>query len=428
MADLELMASEGKPVVGDMDVRRLSGELGESEAGTAWRLAALEAYRNEELPPRGVHLWRYTNPLNLLPREALPAAMPPRDLQVAQLPDDQPAILLLPGRAPEMNGAAREAGLTVSPLLTDSRDARRSGLATPAESGYFASLNAAAFNAGVAIRVPAGARLEQPLRVIVPAFAETTLPRLLIDAGAGSELTVVEEHVDGREDHRVIGVTEILVGQNANVRHVLAESWDEGVCGWLSVRARVERDGRYLGASATLGGHRVKLELGADLAGPGARSELFGVVLGGDGQFLDHHTSHRHQVGDTWSDIHFKAVLTGKSRSSYTGLIRIEEGAARSEALQENRNLLLSDTARADSIPELEILTDDVSCSHGATAAPIDPEQVFYLQSRGLGREEAERLVVQGFLEPTLDMVPMAVRTRLDELVQDRLTHLGGAR
>jgi len=443
LADLALMASEGKPVLGRAELRRLSRELGETEAGTAWRLAALDTYRSASLPPRGVHLWRYTNPLNLLPREALPAAMPPRDLRVASTPDDQspddqsddqPTVLLVPGRAPEINRAAHEAGLTIAPLLQDPGDAERLGKVTPSESGFFASLNSAAFNVGLLVRVPARTRLESALRVIVPAFAETTLPRLLLDVGQQSDLTVVEEHVGVDDDpggagvaRRVIGVTEILVGPGARVRHVLAESWGRDVSGWLSVYARVERDGSYLGASATLGGERVKLELGADLAGPGARSELHGVVLGSEGQFLDHHTRHRHLSGDTWSDIHFKAALTGKSRSSYTGLIRIEEDAPRSEALQENRNLLLSDAARVDSIPELEILTDDVSCSHGATASPIDPEQIFYLQSRGLDRASAERLVVQGFLEPTLAMVPTNARARLDELVAERLSGMGGA-
>jgi len=151
------------------------------------------------------------------------------------------------------------------------------------------------------------------------------------------------------------------------------------------------------------------------------------VVLGGDRQKFDHHTSHRHLSGNTWSNIDFKAALTDRARSSYTGLIRIEEDAPSSEAFQENRNLLLSDTCRADTIPELEILTDDVSCSHGATAAPIDPEQIFYLQSRGIPRHEAVRLVVKGFLEPTLAMVPAAVRAGLDELVAARLAGLGAA-
>ncbi len=425
MVDLALMSIEGKPALDTGDVRRLSAELGESPAGLAWRLAALDDYRGMPLPSRVRHLWRYTDPMHLMPGEALPASMPPRDLTACELPTVEPAVLLVPGRAPELNEAARTAGLHIAPLLHDDGDAELLGTASPSAAGFFASLNSAAWNAGVAVFVPAGKALEQPLRVLVPAFAETTLPRVLVVAGRGAEVTVVEEHFDGREGHRVIGVTELLVGEGAHVRHVLVERWEAGVHGFLAVKARVERDGSYLGVNASLGGDRVKLELGADLVGRGAGSELVGVVLGGGTQRFDHHTSHRHDAPDTTSNIDFKVALTEKSRSSYTGLIRIEEHAVRSEAFQENRNLLLSDGARADTIPELEILTDDVSCSHGATAAPIDPEQIFYLQSRGIARDEAVRLVVRGFVETTLTRVPASVRQDLESLVTARLSVLG---
>jgi Fe-S cluster assembly protein SufD len=418
------MTSDGKPVLGKEELRRLSAELGETEAGLAWRLNALQVYRNEALPDRVQHLWRYTDPMHLMPGEALPAAMPPRDLDAGALPADEPAVLLVPGRAPALNDAAREAGITVAPLLHDDGDADLLGAAA-GSSGFFNCLNAAAWNTGVAVFAPAAGAFAQPLRLLVPAFAETTLPRVLVVAGRGAELTVVEEHYGGREGHRVIGVTELLVGEGAHLRHVLVQRWEEGVHGYLAVRARVERDGSYVGVNASLGGDRCKLELGADLVGKGARSELIGVVLGGDDQRFDHHTVHRHVSGDTWSNIDFKVALTDASRSSYTGLIRIEEDAARSEAFQENRNLLLSDTARADTIPELEILTDDVSCSHGATAAPIDPEQVFYLQSRGIARDEAVRLVVRGFLETTLAQAPESVREAIESLVAGRLAALG---
>ena len=425
MADLALMTSEGKPVLGKNGLRLLSGDLGESGVSLNWRLAALTAYRNEVLPSRVDHLWRYTNPVHLLPTEVLPANMPPRDLVAATLPTDEPAVLLVPGRAPQMNAAAEALGLTIAPLFADDLDAERLGVTSPRFAGLFASLNSVAWNAGLTVRVPPNLCLDLPLRLLVPAFAETTLPRVLVDVGEGADVTIVEEHFGGGADHRVIGMTNVLVGANARTKYVLVERWDAGVNGWLSVQARVERDGSYQLASATVGGERVKLELGADLVGEGARSEMAGVVLGGDRQFLDHHTCHRHLSGHTWSNIDFKVALTGRARSSYTGLIRIEKDAPGSEALQENRNLLLSDTARADSVPELEILTDDVSCSHGATAAPIDPEQVFYLQSRGIDRDEATQLVVRGFLESTLNMVPTAVRAELDRVVRERLARLG---
>lgn len=222
----------------------------------------------------------------------------------------------------------------------------------------------------------------------------------------------------------MIGVTEILIGANAEVRHVLVQRWADGQVGHLTQRARLERDARFFGATAGFGGAISKVDLGGLLAGEGARSELVGVALPEGRQHLDHHTLHQHLAARTWSHIDFKVAVAGRARSAYTGAIRIERDAPGSEAYQENRNLLLSDRARADTIPELEIHTDDVSCSHGATAAPIDPDQLFYLRSRGLSAPAARQLVVRGFVEPTLRQLPADLRAELENLVDARLARL----
>jgi Fe-S cluster assembly protein SufD len=222
----------------------------------------------------------------------------------------------------------------------------------------------------------------------------------------------------------VVGVTEMLVGANAGVRHVLVQHWEDGVAGHMTQRAVIDRDARFLSATAGLGGSVTKVDLGGILAGPGARSELVGVALAEKRQHMDHHTVHRHTSGHAWSNIDFKAAVTDRARSSYTGLIRIDEKAPVSEAYQENRNLLLSERARVDTIPELEILTDDVSCSHGATATPLDREQIFYLQSRGLSATEAVRVVVRGFVEPTFKLIPEGLREELETLVEARIARL----
>jgi Fe-S cluster assembly protein SufD len=212
------------------------------------------------------------------------------------------------------------------------------------------------------------------------------------------------------------------------VHHVLVQRWEDGTVGHLTQRAIIERDARFLGATAGFGGDVAKLDLGGILAGAGARSELVGVTLPDRRQHLDHHTVHQHTSGNTWSNIDFKAAVAGRARSAYTGLLRIEADAPNSEAYQENRNLLLSERARADTIPELEILTDEVSCSHGATVAPVDREQLFYLQTRGLPADTALRLVVRGFVEPTLCLVPAGLREELEALVDARLARLTGGR
>jgi Fe-S cluster assembly protein SufD len=171
------------------------------------------------------------------------------------------------------------------------------------------------------------------------------------------------------------------------------------------------------------------VDVGAILTGQGARSELNGLVIGDGRQHFDHHTVHDHRARHTWSNIDFKTALFKKSRSAYTGLIRIDEQSAGSEAYQENRNLLLSRKARADTIPELEILTDDVQCTHGATVAPVDDEQIFYLSSRGVPSSDAVRLIVEGFLKSTLESIPALLREITEPMISARFEEIyGGAK
>jgi len=220
---------------------------------------------------------------------------------------------------------------------------------------------------------------------------------------------------------KIIGVSEILVGKGANVRYGLVQRWEPGVVGHLTARARVFAGAHFQMSLASFGGTAFKADVGAFLAGEAAEVETYGVAMGGDSQHFDHHTEHIHETGRTHSNLDFKVVLTGSARSAYTGMIRIAPGAAGSEAYQENRNLLLSEGARAESIPELEILTDDVRCSHGATVSPLDPEQLFYLESRGIPRLQAMRVIVYGFLDQTLARLPQTTRERIAALVAARL-------
>ncbi|MGQ9591066.1 MAG: SufD family Fe-S cluster assembly protein, partial [Planctomycetota bacterium] len=164
--------------------------------------------------------------------------------------------------------------------------------------------------------------------------------------------------------------------------------------------------------------------LGSRLEGPGARAELYGFLFGDGRHSFDHHTVHHHRGRHTSSDLDFKVVLCDRARSAYTGLIRIEPEAPVSEAYQENRNLVLGDEAKATSIPELEILTDDVRCTHGATVGSLDPNEVFYLRSRGLDRAEATRLIVEGFIEPAASRLPEAVRRRVLGDVERKMRRL----
>jgi Fe-S cluster assembly protein SufD len=197
-----------------------------------------------------------------------------------------------------------------------------------------------------------------------------------------------------------------------------------GVLHHVSQRASVARDANVFTAIASLGSGVTKSDFGSILEGPGANVELFGFLYGEKDQRFDHHTVHDHRAGHTYSNLDFKTVLTDRAHSAYTGLIRIAPDAPESEAYQENRNLLLDPRAKAESIPELEILTDEVKCSHGATVGSLDPNHVFYLMCRGLERAEAIRLIVAGFVEPTLSRLPDNLQERLRSHVEEKIQQL----
>ena len=407
-------------------VERISRLLGESASLLDERRDAYARLCTTPRPDRVRHVWRFSDPERLLPADETPTR--PGPVTYALPPAAAARVVLRPGAAPDvvLSGAADRAGLTVAPLDSFLDTLHPSEETADDPSPFFHALNDALWNCGVRVALPAGARLDGPVIVQVPALSAAVLPRLVIDAAEGSELVVVEEHHGGRDGVRVVGRTELQAGPDARLTHVLVQRWEAGVHGHLSAHGWADRDAELRTVFVSLGGDRAKVELVTDLRGPGARSEMRGVALGADSQRFDHHTRHRHVSGRTSSDIDFKAVADGAARSSYTGLIRIEEEARESAAFQENRNLLLSEQGRADSIPELEILNEEVSCSHGATVAPIDPEQLFYLQSRGLAPAAALRLVVRGFLGGTLDRLPAGVRDRVEDLVAARLENLGG--
>lgn len=401
------------PVVDRDLVRRLAERAGEGPALLGLRENALAVFEATPLPDRVRHLWKFTPPRKLVPQEI---GLPGRSVAEAHaIPGEASGAVLAPAgdrfevRLPE---AARTSGVRVRPLAEG--DAEAVGAVVPAQTGYFEALNLAAFTAGVVVEVPDGVRIAEPVRIVVPALPGASLPRLLVRAGRGAELTVLEEHLGGGAESRTVSVTEILAGPGAQVTHAVFEHWDAGARGHLTVRSRVERDAKVTLVVASMGGDLAKMNVGAVLEEPGARSEIGGVVLAARRQHMDHHTFHHHRAPNTFSTIDFKVALTGRGRSAYTGLIRIDRRAAGSEAYQENRNLLLSEGSRADTIPELEILTDDVQCSHGATVAPIDQEQLFYLESRGIAPQASRRLIVQGFLETALGRLPEVLRQEME--------------
>jgi Fe-S cluster assembly protein SufD len=424
----ESTLADPRPALIEDDLKALCDQLDQVETARQARREALARYDEAGLPDRVRHLWRFTNPERLLPNDLSATVLSGADVPPTNLPpveDAAATVDLWPGRLPmvQFGDGPAEGLLTVGPL--DGAMAAGTLDEQDAPSALFRHLNAAAWNAGLQVDVAAGTTLPGPVVVRIHARGPTLLPRVLFRVGGNAEATLVEQHLDGGRGNTVIGRSDIVAGTGARVRHVVLQTWASGTHGHLTVQSRAGRDADLLSVFATFGGERVKVEMMTDLQGEGARSRMIGVALGGEDQRFDHHTRHRHLAGRTWSDIDFKSVGADRSRGSYTGLIRIEETARVSEAYQVNRNLLLSDKSHADAIPELEILNEEVSCSHGATVAPVDQDQLFYLQSRGMSPDDAVRLVVRGFLEKTLQSIPESLRPEVETLVEGRLARLG---
>jgi len=419
--------ADPRPVLIGDDLIALCDRLQQVESARQARGEARTRYMETGLPDRVQHLWRFTNPEKLMPADLSAAALTGSGVVPEELPPVQDAaatVDLWPGSKPvvQLGDGLADGQLTVGPL--DGAMAAGTLDEMDAPSALFRHLNAAGWNAGLQVDVTAGSVLSGPVVVRIHAQGPTVMPRILFRVGAGAEATFVEQHIDGGTGRAVVGRSDVVAGTAAHVRHIVLQTWTHGTTGHLTVQSRVGRDADLLSVFATFGGDRVKMEMMTDLQGEGGRSRMIGVALGSGDQHFDHHTRHRHLAGRTWSDIDFKSVGADRSRGSYTGLIRIEEGARFSEAYQVNRNLLLSKKSRADAIPELEILNEEVSCSHGATVAPVEEDQLFYLESRGLDSDQALRLVVRGFLEKTLQSIPEALRPGVEDLVEGRLAAL----
>ena len=259
------------------------------------------------------------------------------------------------------------------------------------------------------ITIPRGAHLTEPLRIVRQADRSSgpLAPRTVIIAEPDSDAAVIEEAIgEAGADAPVSSVVELIVRPGARLRYYHIQHWSRGTEHVYRQQATVERDGHLLSLLASLGSRRTQATVETRLVGAGARSDLYGVTFGDGDQRFEFHTLQDHVVERTASDLLYKTALHDRATSRYSGLIRIAKAAQKTDAYQANRNLLLSPHARADSVPMLEILADDVHCSHGATVGPIDPEQAFYAMSRGVPAPAAERMIVEGFFEQVLQRLP----------------------
>ena len=341
-------------------------------------------------------------------------------------------ITLLPGGVQiEREETLTRQGVIFTDLLTAAERhpeelSRALGQMVRPEDGKFAALTAALARNGVFVYVPRGVQVEQPLRSLTWAAGAglAHLSHLILYLEEGASLTYVHETASPTEDGQALhgGIVEIRVGAGASLRFVELQSLGRNVWNFTHERARVERDGTLDWIFGAIGSHLTKNFSDLDLAGTGASGRMSGFYFADGNQHLDHDTQQNHLAAHTTSDLLFKGALKGRSRSVWQGMIYVAPGAQQTDGYQANRNLILSEHARADSIPGLEILADDVRCTHGATVGKIDPELIFYLQSRGIPRLEAEHLVVEGFFDPIMQRIPFeGVRARFEQAIREKM-------
>jgi Fe-S cluster assembly protein SufD len=297
------------------------------------------------------------------------------------------------------------------------------GRTTRIDYNKFTALNAALWHGGTFVYVPEGVRVARPLQSLVAYDADngTGLHHTMVIAEKGSHVTLIQDRVSQETlDELNVEVVEIYAEQGAWVRYVSLQHWGERRYTVNVQEARVRRDANLVWVNSSLGGKMTKEFLRSDLSERGGRSYMYGSSFIRDQQLLDQSTYQHHRAADTYSDLLWRNVLRDRARTVFYGMVRVESEAVRTQGYQANNNLMLDD-ARSHAIPGLEILANDVRCSHGATVSRINPEQLFYLQARGIPLPEAERLIVQGFIRPVVERVPLAhMRERLEEEIGNR--------
>jgi Fe-S cluster assembly protein SufD len=379
----------------------------------------LERYRALPMPTTKDESWRFTDLKDFDPDSF--AANGATDVAAA------PAMLEL-----EAAGLARvsEGGLAIDRAPDGIRfepldDHPRLGALIGSDE-KFAAHNAAEWRHGLLVHVPKDVQLDQPLLVRITNSVDggSLFWRLLIVAEAGSRFSVIEEYASTTPELSgyLNAAVEIFVEDGAKVEYVSVQNVSKETWHFGTHHARVERDAELDWVAGGFGSKKGKIRIQNDLAGQGATSRVTGAYFADGVQHLDYDTFQEHIAPHTTSDFAFKGALRDESSAVWRGMIRVEEDAQKTNAYQENRNLLLSKTAHADSIPGLEILANDVRCTHGATLGQVDREQLFYLMARGLSRQEAERLIVRGFFQDVLDRIELEpVREALSEALEARI-------
>jgi len=290
----------------------------------------------------------------------------------------------------------------------------------------FAALHGAFLSGGTFLYVPRNVVIDLPLQTLTyfDSAELAIFSHTLVVLEEGASVRLIENYASqvNEEQRFSNGAVELILKPGSNLQYFHLQDFAHNVWHFSSQTALVQRDANLTWLAGTLGSGTTKAFLDCKMLGKGSHAAILGFFFGDGEQHFDQHTFQNHMVGNSTSDLLFKGALKDAAYSAFRGLIRVNPDAQRSDAYQANRNLLLSQTSHADSIPELEIEANDVRCTHGATVGPIEPEQIFYAMARGIDRVNAERLIVEGFFDPLMQKIPLeSMRDELAAVIENKI-------
>jgi len=373
------------------------------------RKAAFEGFRSLPIPSQETEEWRYTD-LSAFDLDFV--ARPPRHaLTTSNQPLDGTGVVFC-----DLDRAAEE-----HPDLVE----RTLHALVPIDRTKFTALHAAFRTGGTFLYVPRDVRIELPLQSATSLHdhGAAVFPHTVVVAEEGADVTLIDRYVSPDLPSAFSdAIAEIYVGDGAHVRYASIQEWGLGVTHLGVQRARVGRDAEFRSLAVGFGASLARAEAETVLAGTGGFSEMLGVFFADGTQHFDHRSVQDHEAPHCTSDLLYKGALRDASRAVYSGWVHVRPGAQKTDAMQTSRNIVLSEHAKADAIPNLEIEANDVRCGHAASVGPVEEETLFYLESRGIPRAEAERLIVTGFFQEVLDRVALQeVRRNAELAIQEEL-------
>ena len=437
----EVLRSKG---MSEGTVKALSSLKGEPNWLTEKRLEAWRGFESLPMPTLRDEAWRYTDISDVRIEDFLPYASSPDVKSEEDLPD---AVRMLIREGEENSALLVQHNSETTFSRVDEELARKGVVFTdlhtaladheelvkeklfglvPGDYDKFAALSAAAFAGGSFLYVPRGVAVEVPIQSYRWLdVVGSIMPRTLVIVEEGASVAYIDEYAsaDGEDPAFSNGAVELYVGEGASLRYVSLQNWERNVLHFNTIRSQTEKDATIRSLVVSFGSQLSRTNIEAGLSASGGDSEMLGLYFADQNQVLDHHTLQDHIAPNAHSDLLYKGALRDESIAVFSGLIRVEPGAQKTDAYQTNRNLILgTDDAFAVSLPNLEIMADDVKCSHGSTTGQVDETDLFYLMSRGIPRREAEKLVVFGFFGEITSRIPLkGLKEKLDRAIEGKI-------